>query len=400
MNNNINFPTENNYNVNENLYLGSGTYGVVFKSGTGKFVKKITLFEFDDQENIDKIINIRNVLTNKYKNKTYKYFIIPYQIDTVLSYEDLSKKIRTTVDKNLILQKVRHMFYERTGVFQEIKKIEDFLYKVYKKRNKNNINHLSKLVSQKISFEGKNNKEIQNILTQIMQQYEVYLKQQSRIQDHVFAIEYSHFWPQSQDLFTLKSLTEENCMFMIETLIKEVKLLHECNIFHNDLKPENIVVSFEKEKWYPRILDFGLSMIIDAKHPHITKMVMFGTFSFLPTDILPNPLTMTQIIKKYHRFTIKEEQINNYNNFLISEWNKVCKNNNKVHEKELTKKILFYNDIFCLALCFQSCISKLNNIKPKWLDFLNYCCGADTPNQILTIDDIENKFKEMNRNNK
>ena len=403
MNNfNINFPNENNINVNQNLYLGSGSYGVVFKSGTGKFVKKITLFQFEDQENIDKIENIRNILIEKYGKKTYQYFIIPYKIDTLLSYQDVGSKIRTTKDKNKILQKVRHMFYIRSGIEQQIQHVHQFLSHVYQKRNNKNINQLSQFIGQKISFNGLNNQQIQNLLEEILEKYELSLKQ--RIHQQFFAIEYSHFWPNSHELLQIKTLTSENCLFVVQTLIEELKMLHENNIFHNDLKPENIILSQDNinkknssQKWFPRILDFGLSMIIDKKYPHLTKRIMLGTFSFLPTDYVKKPQRMLSIIKKFHNFPTDDNKINLYNDFLVSEWDKVSnnKNKNKIHQNELTKKILFYTDIFCLTLCFQTCFAKTDKMDPKWYQFLNFCLGTETPTTILQIEDVENVFTRL-----
>ena len=42
-------------------------------------------------------------------------------------------------------------------------------------------------------------------------------------------------------------------------------------------------------------------------------------------------------------FPNENNKINIYNDFLLSEWNKVSnnKNKNKIHQNELTKKILF-----------------------------------------------------------
>jgi len=71
------------------------------------------------------------------------------------------------------------------------------------------------------------------------------------------------------------------------------------------------------------------------------------------------------------------------------------KNKNLIHQNELTKKILFYTDIFSLTLCFQTCLAKTDKMDPKWYQFLNFCLGTETPNHILQVEDIETKFNMM-----
>jgi len=54
-----------------------------------------------------------------------------------------------------------------------------------------------------------------------------------------------------------KTFTEDQAKFIIGAILIGLDYIHDYNIIHNDIKPENIV--FDNEG-YPRITDFGISI--------------------------------------------------------------------------------------------------------------------------------------------
>jgi serine/threonine protein kinase len=46
---------------------------------------------------------------------------------------------------------------------------------------------------------------------------------------------------------------------IIREILKGLDYIHQNNIIHRDMKPQNVLVNFDKEKLEIRITDFGLS---------------------------------------------------------------------------------------------------------------------------------------------
>lgn len=85
-----------------------------------------------------------------------------------------------------------------------------------------------------------------------------------------------------------KNILEKDAKMIIREIVLGIKYLHEKNIIHYDLKPQNIIL----HKGMIKILDFGLCKIMNND---VTKMELTsqgaGTYWYLPPECfdLNNP---------------------------------------------------------------------------------------------------------------
>lgn len=77
-----------------------------------------------------------------------------------------------------------------------------------------------------------------------------------------------------------KKLDEINCKFLFQQLIEGILYLHQKNIFHRDIKLENIII---KDKSEIIIIDFGFGTFSPRN-----KLLNFfcGTPSYMPPEIV------------------------------------------------------------------------------------------------------------------
>ena len=84
-------------------------------------------------------------------------------------------------------------------------------------------------------------------------------------------------------LTAFKDANGQKIMDAMETVAKIMARLESENIFHSDIKPENIVIS----NGVVKLVDFGVSMKFDTKTSMlVTKELMGGTSLYLPPEVL------------------------------------------------------------------------------------------------------------------
>lgn len=69
---------------------------------------------------------------------------------------------------------------------------------------------------------------------------------------------------------------------IFKEILTGVKYLHDNNIYHRDLKIENIIVNKQKEKITCKLIDFGFAVHLQPNQ-HISKI--FGTPSYMAPEI-------------------------------------------------------------------------------------------------------------------
>ena len=78
--------------------------------------------------------------------------------------------------------------------------------------------------------------------------------------------------------------TEESCRVIFRQIFKGVQYLHNLNIYHNDLKPENIVTNAERN--VAHIIDFGQAIIVNNGNERIPKTgTGYGTNLYCPPEL-------------------------------------------------------------------------------------------------------------------
>ena len=78
-------------------------------------------------------------------------------------------------------------------------------------------------------------------------------------------------------------MSEERLAKDIFQIASGLKYLHQFGILHRDLKPENIMLTDNSDKYFVKIMDFGLSKILG---PQEKVADGFGTLSFVAPEVL------------------------------------------------------------------------------------------------------------------
>ena len=75
-------------------------------------------------------------------------------------------------------------------------------------------------------------------------------------------------------------MIDSECAEIYSQIIKGMEYLHDKNIFHRDIKLENIII---EDGHRVKIIDFGFSIIVDSN-----KLLNFfcGTPSYMPPEIV------------------------------------------------------------------------------------------------------------------
>jgi len=111
------------------------------------------------------------------------------------------------------------------------------------------------------------------------------------------------------DFYTLEEGGGENMDSLFNGLLSGLQHLHSCDIFHNDLKPQNILMKYDEEKHtvIPKITDFGLSFLRTDRDVDIWIQPTLGRnagwtklFTFIPPEmwICANTYSKTVILEE------------------------------------------------------------------------------------------------------
>lgn len=80
-------------------------------------------------------------------------------------------------------------------------------------------------------------------------------------------------------------LTEEAAADLLVPIVAGVATAHDCGIVHRDLKPQNLFISEEHAHFVPRVLDFGISKLVDDEAPvHTRSDVILGTAHYMSPE--------------------------------------------------------------------------------------------------------------------
>jgi len=77
-------------------------------------------------------------------------------------------------------------------------------------------------------------------------------------------------------------LTEEKCKRFTHDLIKALNFIHERQIIHLDLKPQNIMMKSKKDEFQIKLIDFGLSKRLERGR---VKTGFVGTVGFMAPEV-------------------------------------------------------------------------------------------------------------------
>jgi serine/threonine protein kinase len=77
-------------------------------------------------------------------------------------------------------------------------------------------------------------------------------------------------------------LTEEKCKRFTVDLIKALNFIHERQIIHLDLKPQNIMMKNKKDEFHIKLIDFGLAKRLDRGR---VRTGFVGTVGFMAPEV-------------------------------------------------------------------------------------------------------------------
>ncbi|MGO4271019.1 serine/threonine-protein kinase, partial [Paenibacillus sp. TAF58] len=86
-----------------------------------------------------------------------------------------------------------------------------------------------------------------------------------------------------EDYLSKNKLTIQDSCLLVKNIFQGINALHKENVIHRDLKPSNIMVS--SKNLDIKILDFGISKLIDASTLTVTGQMM-GTYAYMPPEQL------------------------------------------------------------------------------------------------------------------
>lgn len=79
-------------------------------------------------------------------------------------------------------------------------------------------------------------------------------------------------------LMKAKTLTYEQCVDILTQILEGIAYLHNNDLIHRDLKPQNILILRSKGHYVPKITDFGISkQLTDEESSMVTNSVLAGT---------------------------------------------------------------------------------------------------------------------------
>ena len=229
-------------------------------------------------------------------------------------------------------------------------------------------------------------------------------------------IEKMMYFPNSIDFNKLDvPLSNFNVKIVCLRLLESIKLLHDNDIIHNDLKPQNIIISQDflfsnknsvKNNYYPHLIDFGLSTNLNKLNFY---SFFFGSYTLFKDFYYPkrsseqisfgnNPYGyIKHFINKDFSVDIRLSNETMYSlNNTINYWNGLLTNFTTINEP--MKKVMKYMDLIILAfIIYGFCLkqAKLNNQEvsdniKKWFDNVLIVNG-----EIPNINEMLSNFKKI-----
>eukprot|EP00915_Cephaloidophora_sp_WS-2016_P005473 GHVH01007285.1.p1 GENE.GHVH01007285.1~~GHVH01007285.1.p1 ORF type:complete len:522 (+),score=95.80 GHVH01007285.1:335-1900(+) len=83
-----------------------------------------------------------------------------------------------------------------------------------------------------------------------------------------------------------KKFTEPDAKVVVRQILSGISYLHQRNISHRDMKPENILLEKEDEIEALKIIDFGLSTVYEAKKNQLSMKERTGTAYYVAPEVL------------------------------------------------------------------------------------------------------------------
>ena len=85
------------------------------------------------------------------------------------------------------------------------------------------------------------------------------------------------------DLILEEKLSLKHKLSIFYDICKAVKYCHDNNVVHLDLKPENVLIKFNQDKYNIRLADFGNSCIVDKDGKVLTAI---GTLQYNAPEVI------------------------------------------------------------------------------------------------------------------
>jgi hypothetical protein len=118
------------------------------------------------------------------------------------------------------------------------------------------------------------------ILKKLKHQNIIQIQENGRIDDLYFMTLELIDRPLDQEVFTDGPEDEDFVRHMLTELAKALEYVHDCDVFHLDLKPSNILL---KDRWTPILADFGLSRY-RCDQRFTNKNDIYGTVGYLSPE--------------------------------------------------------------------------------------------------------------------
>ncbi|KAH8695455.1 kinase-like domain-containing protein, partial [Talaromyces proteolyticus] len=126
-------------------------------------------------------------------------------------------------------------------------------------------------------------------------------------EDHVYlAMEYFHNG--TLDRFITKGLSEQDSRIIAQQLLEGLRIMHQEQFTHRDLKPQNIFVVQQSPYWWVKIGDFGISKRA-AKDDTVLR-TSTGTPLYLAPEV-------------FHYLPMQDEETGTYTN-AVDIWSFAC----------------------------------------------------------------------------
>jgi len=237
-------------------------------------------------------------------------------------------------------------------------------------------------------------------------------------------IEKMMYFPNSIDFNKLNiPLRNFNVKIVCLRLLESIKLLHNNDIIHNDLKPQNIIIAQDflfsnknsvKNNYYPHLIDFGLSTNLNNTN---FSSFFFGSYTLFKDFYFPKRSTQ-QIsfgLTKYNNpfgfikhfinndfgvnIIFSDETINSFKK-ISDYWKNLLTNFTTINEP--MKKVMKYMDLIILAfIIYGFCLkqAQLNNQEVSddietWFNNVLIING-ELPDAIPNINEMLSNFKKI-----